>query len=78
MFPMREIDSSCVHSVGYDPTQEVLAVRLRTRGGTPDDKVRNYRDVPRHVADGFSTAPSPGKHWAFNVNGKYDVDVVAA
>jgi hypothetical protein len=77
MFPMREIDSTCVHSIGYDPTQEVLAVRLRVRG-EPDTKVRNYRDVPRQVAEAFDTAPSPGKHWAFNVNGKYDVDVVAA
>lgn len=78
MFPMREINSSCVHSFGYDPTQQVLAVRLRVRGGEPDTKVRNYRDVPAKVAEAFTTAPSAGKHWAFNVHGKYDVDVVAA
>lgn len=78
MFPMREIDSSCLHSVGYDPTQEVLAVRLRLRGGVPDVKVRNYRDVPASIAAAFHTAPSPGKHWAFNVHGKFDVDVVVS
>lgn len=32
MFPMREIPtSSCIHSVGYDPTQQVLVVRLKDR-----------------------------------------------
>lgn len=76
MFAMREIESSCIHSFGYDPTQEVLAVRLRVRGGEPENKVRNYRDVPAGVAAAFNTAPSVGKHWASNVNGKYDVDVV--
>jgi hypothetical protein len=79
MFPMREIPaSSCLHSVGYDPTQEVLAVRLKAKDGTPDAKVRNYRDVPAKVAEAFHTAPSAGKHWAFNVHGHYDVDVVSA
>lgn len=79
MFAMREIPSSnCVHSIGYDPTQHVLAVVLKGKDGAPANQVRNYRDVPAQVAAAFHTAPSPGKHWAFNVHGKYDVDVVAA
>lgn len=79
MFAMREIPAStCLHSIGYDPTQEVLVVRLKAKDGTPEAKVRNYRDVPAKVVADFDTAPSAGKHWAFNVHGKYDVDVVAA
>lgn len=79
MFAMREIPSSSrIHSVGYDPTQEVLAVRFKDREGRPDDKVRNYRDVPAHVARGFDEAESAGRHFAFNVHGRYDCDVVHA
>jgi len=79
MFAMREIpNSSRIHSVGYDPTQQVLVVRFKANDGTPDAKVRNYRDVPREVADGFHTAESAGRHFAFNVHGRYDCDVVAA
>jgi hypothetical protein len=79
MFAMRETPASNrLHSVGYDPTQQVLVVRFKDRNGTPEPKVRNYRDVPADVADAFNTAPSAGKHWASNVHGRYDCDVVAA
>lgn len=79
MFAMREIPSSSrIHSVGYDPTQQVLVVRFKDRTGAPDAKVRNYRDVPPDVARGFDTAESAGKHFAFNVHGRFDCDVVQA
>lgn len=79
MFSMREIPaSSRVHSIGYDPTQEVLVVRLKDRTGTPEPKVRNFRDVPAEVARGFDTAPSAGKHFITNVQGHFDCDVVQA
>lgn len=78
MFAMREISSSSrIHSVGYDPTQEVLVIRFKDRDGRPDDQVRNYRDVPAHVARGFDEG-SAGRHFASNVQGKYDCDVVHA
>jgi hypothetical protein len=79
MFNLREIPtSSRIHSIGYDPTQQVLVVRFKDRAGVPDAKVRNYRDVPADVADSFLNAPSAGKYFAFEVHGRFDCDVIAA
>ena len=79
MFAIREIpNSSRIHSIGYDPTQEVLVVRFKDRDGMPAREVRNYRDVPPEVANGFETAPSAGKHFAAHIQGRFDCDVVAA
>ena len=65
------IDSTSIHSVGYDNGNN-LYVKFKS------DRFYTYRNVPRSVYLGLLGAMSSGKYFNQKVKGKYDVGPDAA
>jgi hypothetical protein len=73
MVELKEVESSALSAIGYDPTSKVLAVRFKAGG------VHHFRDVPAEVASGLQRAESVGKYYSTHIRGKFDsVPVVEA
>jgi hypothetical protein len=54
---MTLCDSSLVHSHGYDPKSQTMAVRFKTNGSTV-----HYQDVSQKDYDAMCNADSIGSH----------------
>lgn len=63
---MIEVESSQIHSIGYDPKSKMLVVNFK-RGG-----IYQYSDVPQEVFDQFMAAPSKGKFLGAEIKGKFE------
>lgn len=61
----REVQSSTVHTVGYDVGRQVLEVTFNS-GAT-----YQYTGVPKEVADEFLNAKSKGSYFAVNIRANY-------
>lgn len=59
MIPRKQVNSSNIHSIGYDPDTSTLAVEFSSK------KVYLYRNVPQDLADTLNEAESVGK-WFYN------------
>jgi hypothetical protein len=55
---MKQVVSSNIQAIGYDPDAKVLSVQFKI-GGT-----YHYEGVPQEVYDGLDKAESVGKHFA--------------
>lgn len=67
----QEVDSSNLHSVGYDAENGVLFVIFKNEEtGAPTSKYW-YGDVPAAVYAELMTAESKGKYHARYIKGKY-------
>lgn len=64
------VESSNIHSVGYDEDKGELLVRFRS--GT----LYRYQDVPRSVYQGMIEAASVGKFLGQSVKGVYDFEKI--
>jgi len=60
---MEPVDSTAIHSVGYDPALKTLRVKFHS-GATYD-----YSGVPVETHQAFMSAPSLGAHLARHVKG---------
>lgn len=65
MVDMRDVYSSHVMSIGYNPGDKTLHVVYKS------GKHAVYRDVPEDVADSVLTAPSIGKALRESVRGVF-------
>ncbi len=60
------IVSTALRSVGYDALAHVLEVELQS------GPIYRYFDVPLSVYDALMSAPSKGRYFDDNVQGKYE------
>jgi hypothetical protein len=67
----KEVKSSLLMSVGYDPETQVLEVQFgKKRDGTPGN-IYQYADVPAEVYLALLTAESIGKYFLGTIKPKY-------
>ncbi|MBU9618114.1 KTSC domain-containing protein [Burkholderia multivorans] len=59
---MQPIESSQIHSIGYDAQSQTLAVRFKSRDGAPTS-LYHYYDVNQANFDAFKNAESHGSHF---------------
>ncbi|MDR9177940.1 KTSC domain-containing protein [Burkholderia multivorans] len=59
---MQPIESSQIHSIGYDVETQTLAVRFKSRDGAPTS-LYHYSDVTQANFDAFKGADSLGSHF---------------
>lgn len=57
MFTKREVKSSAIRSVGYDPDTKILSIEFN------HGKVYDYLDVPEETFEEMLKAPSVGKFY---------------
>jgi hypothetical protein len=62
------LSSSNVNAFRYDSSKRVLQIRFV--GG----RVYSYKDVPENIAEGLSTAESPGKYVNANIKHNYSLE----
>lgn len=63
---MQPVDSSNIHSVGYDPETRHLHVKFKSGGA-----VYRYEGVAPEAHAQFVAADSKGKHFKANILGKF-------
>lgn len=59
------VTSSNLHSVGYDPSTEILEIEFRSGG------IYQYFDVPLDIHDALMNSPSLGKYFIANIKNNY-------
>lgn len=68
---MQPIESSNIHSAGYDPEARVMRVRFRDRtdkhGTVKPGSIYEHLDVPQEAYDAFMAAESKGSHYATHI-----------
>ncbi len=62
----KEVESSQLKSVGYDPATSTLEIEFK--GGS----VYQYLDVPFETHDEFMAAESMGRYFGLQIKGKFD------
>lgn len=65
MADMVPVESSNLHSIGYDPATQKMNVKFKSGGHY------EYSDVPPEAHAAFMAAPSKGKHFIGTITGKY-------
>lgn len=63
---MKLVESSNLHSVGYDPESNTLMVKFKA-----DGPIFDYADVPAAEHEALMNARSKGKHFAVHIKGVY-------
>ena len=63
--PLEEVESSNLHSIGYDPARKIAAVRFRSGA------IYHYANVDQETMTQFYTAPSRGNFFARQIKGKF-------
>lgn len=66
---LQDVDSSQIHSIGYDPETQTLAIRF-TRGFRENrgpGSLYHYSNVTQEDYDAFLAAESKGKHFGQNI-----------
>lgn len=61
----KPVESSHIHSVGYDQKDQTLAIRFH-KGGT-----YHYEDVPPEIHKALMNSPSHGQHFLRNIKDNY-------
>lgn len=63
---MKLVESSNMHSVGYDSETSTLMVKFKA-----DGPIFDYADVPSTEHERLMAAQSKGKHFAVHIKGAY-------
>ena len=68
---LTPINSSNIHSVGYDLDTRTMRVRFRDRtdrhGAVKPGGIYEHQDVPQEAFDAFMAAESKGAHYAQHI-----------
>ncbi|RQV52070.1 KTSC domain-containing protein [Burkholderia cenocepacia] len=59
---MQPVESSQIHSIGYDAASETLAIRFKNKANCPSS-LYHYSDVTQANFDAFKGAESIGSHF---------------
>lgn len=70
--PLREVESSNIKAIGYDPFDRILKVVMKRFPNI----MYEYKDVPLHVFQLMEKAESKGKYFVTDIKGKYDYQKV--
>ena len=62
---MKEVESSNIHSFGYDPDLRQMHIKFKSGGHYV------YDGVPQSEHDAFGAAESKGRHFATNFAGRF-------
>lgn len=62
---MKEVKSSSIARVGYDPLEKTLQVQFSS------GKSYTYKDVPRETFDGLRSAKSIGTYFAQHIRMRF-------
>jgi len=65
---MVRVESSNIHSIGYDPETKKLAIKFKSGGG------RVYSGVTDAQHTKLMAAKSHGKHYHQHIKGKFDAE----
>lgn len=60
---MTPVKSSQIHSIGYDPATQTLAVRFKERASGKPTSLYHYQNVTPANFDAFRNAESIGSHF---------------
>jgi hypothetical protein len=63
---MTPVESSNIHSIGYDAPSRTMHIKFKSGGHY------TYADVPPEVHQEFMGAESKGKHFKSSFAGKYE------
>jgi hypothetical protein len=63
----KEVESSLIKSIGYEPVTKTLEVEFRSKGS-----VYEYYHIPAAVWEGLCKADSIGVYFGHMVRGKYE------
>lgn len=69
---MKTVESRNVHSVGYDPTTRLLAIRFKDKAGLPGKTIYQHAEVPTEHGDALMATDSVGTYYAAHIRGKFD------
>lgn len=64
--PLKEVDSSQIHSIGHDGATNTLAIRFKTKDGAPSS-LYHYSNVSAEDFSAFERAESIGSHFYKNI-----------
>ena len=62
----KKVESSMIHSLGYDPKREILEIEFNS------GSVWQYVDVSKNVFSGLSKAKSTGRYFLDVIKDCYD------
>jgi len=74
---MTEVQSSNVHSIGFDEADGSLHVRFKDKAGTPG-KVYRHPGVPRELHEKLMAADSVGGFYAAHIRKHFKGEPVAS
>lgn len=66
---MRQVKSTTIHAIGYDPLTSTLHVHFKQ--GDQPGPLWSYAGVPPDLAAELATADSAGKSFHRNIRGKF-------
>lgn len=69
---MKTVESSNVHSVGYNVETLELDVRFKSKDGIPAAKIYRHKEVPHEIGNALMAADSVGGMYAKTIRGKYN------
>lgn len=69
---MKEVESSNIKAIGYDPFDRILKVVMKNAPSV----LYAYKDVPLHVFQLMDKADSKGKYFINEVKGKYQFEKI--
>lgn len=64
---MQEVESSQIHSIGYDAETGTLAIRFRDRRTNLPTSLYHYSNVPTEAFEAFRDAESKGSHFGQHI-----------
>lgn len=65
--PLQPVESSQIHSLGYDPATSTLAIRFKNRTTGEATSLYHYRNVSPELFEQFRTAESIGSFFIRNI-----------
>ncbi|PXW23382.1 KTSC domain-containing protein [Paraburkholderia caballeronis] len=69
---LKEVESSQIHSIGYDAASKTLAIRFRNRSTGAPTTLYHYANVTPEDFVAFDEAESKGSHFGKHIK-PYDV-----
>lgn len=70
--PLRDVESSNIKAIGYDPFDRILKVVMKSA----PSMIYAYKDVPLHVFQLMEKSDSKGRYFVNEVKGKYEFEKI--
>ncbi|MDD7887886.1 KTSC domain-containing protein [Flavivirga sp. 57AJ16] len=67
MIRRKQIESSILNSMGYDPESEILEIELKK-----NKQIRQYHNLSKAIWQELKNSHSKGRYFLKHIKGKYD------